>query len=164
MSQKCKNLEEKANILFKTAPLKAKDEFIKAAKCYEKNFKKKNYKKLMVKAAKILETHAKPLDPFETRSYLEEASKIYNKINQKDAGKSVMIRLGNKFVNFAKKIEKSNLNLVKGIKYYLAAEDIFLQNDEEDKYHECTISVYNICVSIGIPLGRISKYLKSQPN
>ncbi|MHA1301762.1 MAG: hypothetical protein ACTSO9_20270 [Candidatus Helarchaeota archaeon] len=164
MSQKCKTIEEKAKILLKTDPLKAKDEFLNAARCYKKNFKKKNYQKLMVKTAKILEDYSKSLDPFKAKEFILEASKYYEEIDRKEDSKSVIIALGNKFVNYAKNLEKSNKDLVGAIKYLLAAESIFLEQDEEERYHECTIFVYNICVAVGIPLGRINKYFKASSN
>ena len=162
MSQKCKTLEEKGKTLLKTEPLKAKDEFISAAECYNKNFKKKEYQKLIIKAAKIVEDHAKPLNPFKAKQFCEEAYNLYKKVEEQDKAQSVMVSLGNKFIESARLIEKNNVNLVEAIIHYLAAEEVFLEYDEEQKYHDCTIAVYNICVAIGVPLGRIAKFIKAQ--
>ncbi|MFX0139713.1 MAG: hypothetical protein ACFFDN_39100 [Candidatus Hodarchaeota archaeon] len=162
MSQKCKNIENQAKILLKEEPLKAKDQYIKAAECYDKNHKKKEYQKTMKKAIKILTDHSKTLDPFKAREFIEEAANYYEKIELKEDSKSVMISLADKFVDYAQKIEKSNLNLVNGIKYFLAAEELYLELGEEEKYQNCTVSAYNICVLLGITLERIFQFLQKK--
>ncbi|NVM03984.1 MAG: hypothetical protein HWN67_16755 [Candidatus Helarchaeota archaeon] len=162
MSQKCKNLESQAKTLLKEDPLKAKDTYINAAECYNKNFKKKDYKKVMIKAIKILQDYCKPLDPFKGREYIEEAAKYYEKLELKEESNSIMISLADKFADYAKKIEKSNLNLVNAIKYFLSAEELYLEYGIEQKYQDCTISAYNICALLGITLERIFQYFQKK--
>ncbi len=163
MSEECKNIEEKAKVLLKTDPLKAKDEFIKAAECYQKKYKKKNHEKMMNKAASILLDHSKPLEPFEARKFIEEAAQIHESLGQNDVSNKILLSLAEKFVVHANNIEKSYLNLVNAIKYLLAAEELFLEHNEEEQYHECTIQVHNICLMLGIPLARIFSYLQKEP-
>ena len=55
MSEKCKNLEEKGKTLLKTDPLKAKDEFINAAECYNKNYNT---------CSKLICLYIRPLEDF----------------------------------------------------------------------------------------------------
>ncbi len=162
MSQKCKNLESQAKTVLKEDPLKSKDLFVNAAECYNKNFKKKNYIKTMKKAIKVLEDYTKALDPFKGREYIEEAAKYYDQLELKEDSKSLMISLADKFADYATKIEKSNENLVNAVKYYLAAEELYLELGVEQKYHECTIASYNICVLLGITLERIFQYLQKK--
>ncbi|MFX1452936.1 MAG: hypothetical protein ACFFCM_19020, partial [Promethearchaeota archaeon] len=161
-SQKCKNIENQAKTLLKEEPLKAKDEFVKAAKCYNENFKKKEYKKTMIKAIKILQDYCKSLDPFKGREYIEEAAKYYEELDLKEESKSLMIALADKFVEYAQKIEKSNENLVNAIKYFLPAEELYLEMGEEEKYHNCTIASYNVCVVLGISLERLFQFLQKK--
>ena len=160
MSKKCKDIEEKAKTLLKTDLLKAKDGLINAAECYNKHYKKKNYTKMMEKAAKALEDYAKPLDPFEARKHVEEAVIFLEKINRKEKCKSIMVSLADKFYKYAKDLKNNYTNLAHAIKYVLAAEQLYLEYDEEEKYHDCTIFAYTICEITGIPLGKIAKLIQ----
>ncbi|MHA1301761.1 MAG: hypothetical protein ACTSO9_20265 [Candidatus Helarchaeota archaeon] len=163
MSQKCKELEEKAKNIGNN-PVLAKEIYLELANCYEETHQTKKANKAYENVAKILfNTAAKFEDPEEARKLYEEAHDYYKKIKKSKECLKCKKLTAESYINAAKRLYNTKKRMIYAIKYLNTANNILEDLKEKDRITQNKQFINLIQEQIGLPIEEINSILEEYP-